>query len=261
MRLWTAIGSWAGLVAVSIALYALGVSLESKPGAASSALVPIAIGFGSLATLIFVGDLVYLARREGRRRRALRAPRKAFGSLDYQPEYTRATERYIEAQQQIADTMTSAAVVFTKNPSLASQDQANAVGKATHGVCEAYEQYLPVMKESGEIARQCLAGFLKTSRVEIEADRQALRDLRGHAKAARMSTTGYLRSTRDGKRSTATLRKKNISQSLNEPAIRLERHQGDATRTVRSVIRGMRSAERQMSRRLFWYSVRSRLTR
>ena len=58
MRLWTAIMGWAALMAAAIALYALGVALESKPHAPSSALMTAAFGLGAFASLIFAGDLL-----------------------------------------------------------------------------------------------------------------------------------------------------------------------------------------------------------
>jgi hypothetical protein len=244
-------------MAVSIALYALGLALESRPRAGSSALIPIAIGFGCIATLIFLGDLVYLGRKEMQRRRALRAPRKVFGRLDYEPEFIAATGRYADALRQITEATTRYTAVFARNQTLASQAQADECAAAARELCDAYKEQSPLMKDSGEVARQCLTGFLNASRISSDKDRDDFRTLRETTKTARVSTVGLLGSTRGSKKSTARLRKQNFSLSLNELAIRLRGHLTDSTRVLRIVIRGQRKANRQMSRRLSWYSVRS----
>ena len=198
-------------MAVAIALYALGVSLESRPHAGSSALVPLAIGFGSLATLIFAGDLVYLVRRDLRQRRALRAPRVEYGALDYEPEFIKANDLYLDAQQQITSAMSSSTEIFTKNIGLTSQAQADECGSASKHLSDVYGRLLPVMSENGEIARQCLRGFLRVSRPTTEGERDALRRLLTSTREARKSNRGYLWSIRGSKRSTRRLRKRNIS--------------------------------------------------
>lgn len=196
MRLWTALGAWAGLVAVSIALYALGLSLESKPKAGSSALVPIAVGFAGVATLIFLGDLAYLTRREMRRRHALRTPRREYGKLDYQPEFMNAAQRYGDAQQQITDETSRAAEIFVKNQTLTSQAQADESASAAERLSTAYEQLLPAMSENGQVMRDCLGGLLKTMRPATEGDIDALRELQRSTRGAREGTASYLRSIR-----------------------------------------------------------------
>jgi hypothetical protein len=261
MRLWTAIMGWAALMAAAIALYALGVALESKPHAPSSALMASAIGLGAFASLIFAADLVYLARRERRRRRALQEPRREFGRLDYVPELTKASGRYANALQQITDELGRTTEVFTRNRDLTSQDQAVESAEAATQLCQAYEQSLPIVSESGEVATECLKGFLKTSRPANAQDIEALRTLRGQIRKARVSTAGYLRSLREGKRTTSQLRKKNFSLSLNESARQLEGQQQAAARPIRTIVRGFKSAERQMTRRLIWYSTRGYLRR
>jgi hypothetical protein len=90
-------------MAVSLAFYALGVSLESRPQAGASPLIPISIALGSLATLIFLGDVIYHARKELRQRRALKEPPPAFGTFDYGPEFQNAIQRYVQAEEQITD--------------------------------------------------------------------------------------------------------------------------------------------------------------
>lgn len=259
MRFWTAVGAWAGLMAVSIALYALGVSLESKPHAGSSALVPLAIGFGSLATLIFAGDLAYLVRRDLQRRRALRAPPREYGALDYEPEFIAAVQRYTASEVEIAAAVTRTGEVFEKNRGMASQAQADECGNTCQELCEAYARLLPDMSENGEIARQCLKGFLKVSRPTSQADIDALRGLRSTTRGARTSTTGYLRAIKGLRKTTLTLRKKNLSRSLNESASRLQEHLKDGAGVVRKTAKGFRAAERHITRRLFWYSLRGHL--
>jgi hypothetical protein len=259
MRLWTAIMGWAGLMAAAIALYALGVALESKPHAPSSALMASAIGLGAFASLIFAGDLVYLARKERQRRRALRGPPAEYGALDYEPEFTKASARYTDAQRQIAEATTRTGEVFARNQEMESQAQADECGNAAQQLCEIHERLLPEMSESAEIARQCLRGFLKVSRPANDGDRDALRELRSITQDTRKATTGYLRSMKGAKKTTARLRKKNLSRSLNESAHRLQGHLRDSIVIVRRTIRGFRAAERQMTRRLTWYAVLARL--
>jgi hypothetical protein len=175
-------------MAVSLALYALGVSLESKPHAGSSALVPLAIGFGSLATLIFAGDLVYLARRDLRRRRALRAPPMEYGALDYEPEFLAASERYNTVQGEITVAAVRAGETFAANQELTSQQQADECATTSQELCDTLERLLPIMSESGEVARQCLKGYLQTARPADAAERDALRELRQITRNARAST-------------------------------------------------------------------------
>ncbi len=258
MRMWTALGAWAGLIAVSIALYALGLSLESKPKAGHSALVPIALVFAGVATLIFLGDLAYLGRRELRRRRASRAPRKEYGQLDYGPEFNQAAQRYSEAQQRITEKTVQTAAIFGKNQMLTSQAQADESAKAAEQLCATYEELLPVMRENGEIMRECLPGLLKQLRPTSAAERDAVRELLSSTRGAREGTVGYLRSMRGAKRTTARLRKRNFSASLNESSTRLRGQLKGATRTVRRTIRVFRAAEWRMMRRLLWYSLRRR---
>ena len=246
-------------MAVAIALYALGVSLESRPHAGSSALVPVAIGFGSLATLIFAGDLVFLARRNIRQRRALRAPRVEYGTFDYEPEFLRANDLYLDAQNQITSAMSNSTEIFTKNIGLSSQAEADECADASRRLSKVYARLLPVMGENGEIARQCLRGFLRVSRPTTGGERDSLRGLLTSTRQARKSTRGYLRSIRDTRRSIRRLRKQNISRSLNESASELQSDLKDATKIVRETIRGLRVAERQMIRRLSWYWVRKPL--
>lgn len=259
MRLWTAIGAWAGLMAVSLALYALGVSLESKPHAGSSALVPLAIGFGSLATLIFAGDLVYLARRDLRRRRALRAPAREYGALDYEPEFLAASERYNAAQVEITAAAVRAGETFAANNELTSQQQADECARTSQQLCDTLERLLPTMSESGEVAGQCLRGHLRTARPANAAERDELRELRQTTRGARASTGGYLRALKSTKRTTVRLRKRNLSRSLNESANRLQGHLKQTIRIVRVTARGFRAAEWQMTRRLTWGSALARL--
>jgi hypothetical protein len=185
VRLWTAIGAWAGLIAVAIALYALGVSLESRPGAGSSALIPLSVGLGSLATLIFAGDLAFLARREIRRRRALRAPPREYGQLDYEPEFTAAVERYNAAQAEIGAATNRTATVFDKNQDMTSQAQADECGDACQALNEVFARVLPEMGENGEVARQCLNGYLRVTRPTSRAELDELRGLRRVAQEAR----------------------------------------------------------------------------
>jgi hypothetical protein len=259
MRLWTAVGAWAGLMAVSLALYAFGVSLESRPHAGSSALVPLAIGFGSLATAIFAGDLAYLVVKARQRRRALRAPPREYGALDYEPEFTAAIDRYNAAQGEITSATARTGEAFEKNKGLASQAQADECGNACLELCEVYARLLPEMSENGEIAMRCLGGFLKVSRPTTQADIDALRGLRATTHETRESIAGYLRSVKHSRKTTLALRKKNLSRSLNESAKRLQGHLKDSAGVARATARGYRAAELRMTRRLLWYSVRGRL--
>lgn len=251
---------WAALMAAAIALYALGVSLESRPQAPSAALMVSAICLGGLASLIFGGDLCWLARREVQRRRALRTPRTEYGELDYQPEFMSAMTRYLEAQQQITDATSRTGEVFTRHSKLSSQGQADECGKAAQELCDVYARLLPVMSEDGTIARRCLKGFLKVSRPTTTEDMAALRGLRDSTRGARRSTQGFLRAIREGRKITLGLRKKNIARSLNESTTNLQRHLKDAAEVVHGTAKWLRAAERHMSRRLMWYSARNRLS-
>lgn len=260
MRLWTAVGAWAALMAVSLALYALGVSLESRPHAGASPLIPISIALGVLATLIFVGDLMLLGRKELQRRQALKAPFPEFGALDYQPEFVKAVQSYVDAEKHITAATTRTSGVFVRNQALNSQKQADECGAAAKELCGEFEKWLPALRQNGEIARACLKGSIKTSlKLATKADSNALLRLRESTRGARRSTSQYLQAIKDLTKTTRQLRQRNLSRSLNESSVRLEAHLEDATEVVRGTTRGFAAAERQMTRRLFWYSVRARL--
>jgi hypothetical protein len=141
-----------------------------------------------------VGDLAYLIWRDLRQRRALRAPRAEYGSLDYEPEFIKANDRYLEAQQQITIATTSTGEIFARNSGMTSQAQADECGNASKHLCEVHARVLPVMSENGAITRECLRGFLKMSRPTNESERDALRGLLASTRDARMSTkVGSLR--------------------------------------------------------------------
>lgn len=93
-----------------------------------------AIGLGAFASLIFAGDLAYLAIKNLRRRRALRKPRREYGTLDYLPEHVKATDLFVEAQGKITAATTRSTEIFTKKRELTSQDQADESAAATSRV-------------------------------------------------------------------------------------------------------------------------------
>jgi hypothetical protein len=247
-------------MAVCLALYALGVSLESRPHAGASPLITISIAFGALATLIFLGDLILLGRKELQRRRALEEPFPEYGALDYQPELQKAIHAYVNAQNHITDATSRTSGVFAKNQGLNSQEGANECGAAAEELCREYEQWLPEMGKNGEIARVCLKGFVKTlAKPSSKADLDELLKLRESTRGARRGTVQHLHAIKEGRKTTSQLRQKNLSRSLNESSVRLEAHLEDATKVVHLTAKAFAVAERQMTRRLFWYSVRTRL--
>jgi len=244
-------------MAVSVALYALGVSLQSRPHAGSSALIPIAIVFGSVATLIFACDVAYLIRRDVQRRRALRTPPAAYGRLDYVPEFTSASQRYVDAQGKISEATANTAEVFRKNQAMTSQAEADECGRAAQQLSGVFAQLLPAMNENGKVARQCLRGLLRSERPANEKDAAGLRELRASTRYARTATSGYLDSIRQGREATLYLRKRNLSRSLNESVEVLEAQLKEAAEIARVTVRGFRAAERHMTRRLFSFRSRS----
>lgn len=246
-------------MAVSLALYALGVSLESRPDAGTSPLIPISIAFGALATLIFLGDSIFLAWKEIQRRRALEQPSPEYGELDYGPEFQNAVQRYVQAEAKINDATDRTSEAFQKNLPLDTQQKAEKCGAAAQQLCQEFEQRLPEMRESGEISRICLKGFLKVSEVATKADADELLALRENTRRARKSTTGYRHAMKGTRKVAKQMRLSNRSRSLNESSVQLQACLDDAIKVARATIRGFAGAERQMTRRLFWYSVRSRL--
>jgi hypothetical protein len=247
-------------MAVSLALYALGVSLESRPDAGASPLIPISIALGVLATLIFLGDLIYLARQEFQRRRALEQPSPEFGELDYGPEFQNAVRRYVQAESQITDATDHTSEVFQRSQPLDSQQKADECGTAAQQLCQEFERRLPEMRESGEISRTCLRGVLKASQVATKADADELLTLRERTRGARRGTAQYLHAMKGARKTAKQLRDSNRSRSLNEASVQLQARLDEAIKVARATVRGFAAAERQMTRRLLWYSVRARLT-
>lgn len=236
--------------------------MESRPHASASPFVAISIAVGVIATLIFLGDLAYLGRKEVRRRRALEKPPPEFGLLDYEPEYLRAIQGYVDAEKHIADATMQASKVFATNQALNSQEEADECGAAAQRLSGEYEQWLPEMRKNGEIARACLRGYLKlASKPSSKADADELLALRESTRGARRGTTLYLHAIKGGRDTTRQLREKNLSRSLNESSVRLEEHLADAIGIVRSTTKWLAAAERQMTRGLFWYTARVRLAR
>lgn len=247
-------------MALSLALYALGVSLESRPNAGASPLIAISIAFGVLATVIFLGDLGYLARKEIQRRRASRKPFPEYGALDYGPEFVNAVEGYVGAQEHITDATTRTSEAFEKNQALESQQEADECGAAADLLSSEFEKWLPEMDKNGEVARVCLKGYLTiVSRPATDADEAELRGLRESARGARISTTQYLHTLKGARKTVKILRSRNLSRSLNESSVRLEARLEEAIEIVQATARGFAVAERHITRRLRWYSVRARI--
>jgi hypothetical protein len=191
-------------------------------------------------------------------RRASRPQSVEYGRLDYVPELNKSAARYGDALKQITDEMGRTTEVFDRNRELVSQEQAQESAAAASQLCETYERSIPIISESGTVLRECIRGALKSEQPATVADIEAIRTLRGQTREARLSTAGYLRSLRGGKKTAAWLRRKNFSRSLNEAASRLQEQQHVAARTIHRIVRGLRAAERQMWRRLVWYSAVSR---
>jgi hypothetical protein len=197
--------------------------------------------------------------RKAREKRAEHPARKVFGELDYQPEYIRATDEYLAAQQRITDAVTSFSQALTKYQPLATQEQANEAGAVARALCDAFDEHLPTMREKGEIARQCLSGVLRRSTIATDGDAEAGGTMQDLIRNGRIATVKYSRSMKDAKSGMTSLRKKNISLSLNEPVDELSRHLRSGQRIARRVGLGMRTAEWHLTRRLLWYRARKRL--
>ena len=218
-----------------------------------------AIVAAAVAVLLLLWSIGRWLLRKAREKRAARPPRKVFGELDYQPEYIRATEEYLAAQQQITDAVMSFSQALTKYQPIATQEQANEAGAAARALCDAFDEQLSVMREKGEIARECLRGVLGRSAIATDGDADAGVTMQGMIRNGRIATVGYSRSMKGAKSGIASLRKKNISLSLNEPVDEIARHLRSGRRIARRVGLGMRTAEWHLTRRLLWYRVRKRL--
>ena len=194
-------------------------------------------------------------------RRAARAPRTDYGMLDYEPEFTKASEAYSHAMEEIAQAMGRSTAVWVKNQELTTQAQADETAAASHDMCEAYERLLPVMVENGRVMRVCLHGLIGTWHLASEEDSAAVRQLREVMTGSRRSTAEYLRALRGNRRSTAVLRRRNWSASLNESAKRQQTLLKVARRTVRRTLWGQWLAEWRLGWLLLLFRVLGPLRR
>lgn len=218
-----------------------------------------AIVAAAVAVLLLLWGIAGWLSRKAHERRTARPPRKVFGELDYQPEYISATEQYLAAQQGIADAVIAFSAALVKYQPIASQEQANEAGVAARALCDAFDEGLPVMREQGAIARECLRGLLRRSAITTDNDAEAGVAMRGLIHGGRVATAEYARSMKGAKSGMASLRSKNISLSLNEPVDQISVHLGSARRIAIRVARGMRIAEWHLMRRVLGYRTRRQL--
>jgi len=214
MRLWTAAGAWAGLVAVALALFSVGLALNANQGGSGDGIIKAAVGFGAFATLVFAGDLFLLGRREVRRRRARRIQPPKFGQLDYAPELAMAVQAYVAAQTEINIASQNAAAATAANAPLSDQARANAVAQAVEQLNDVMASSLTIMREKVVALRVCLLGVLGLP-VRTRADAEALAALRLPVLQAKEGTQSFRSSLPPLQRTMRGLRKSNHAVALN----------------------------------------------
>jgi len=96
---------WAALLAVSVALYALGLTLQALDKDHGTQLIIVGVIIGVIATTIFVADLSYLGVGPLTRAWARRKPRLQLGLLDYLPESLKASAAITAALTRITKGM------------------------------------------------------------------------------------------------------------------------------------------------------------
>lgn len=267
MRLWTALTGWAALIATAIALHALALTQDTVKAGSGDGWARWAVALALIATSIFAGDLVVLGGREVARRRAGRHPVAEFGVLDYMPEFTRAIQDYATAQGEINSATVSAdALITNKTDELQAEHDPQRrqalgveVGNACSALSELMHEKVSLMTEKATVIKQCLMGLVRTSSLQTVGQVQEMVDSRAGTVKARQANVGLGAALAGAQTTFKDVRTMNLSLAINSASRRLMNDFGEYRKTVRTLSRDFRRAERIMGHRLLWASIRRRI--
>jgi hypothetical protein len=247
------------MVALAVALWALGITLDELQKDHGHQLIVAAILVFAVATILFLGDFLYVASGVAKRAWTRRAPRLQLGKLDYLPEFRKAASMMTTTMK----ALTAAQTDFSaKNPPKRARLQAEQdptekqtlaaeIASDIDVVRFLLEEKIPVLLNSIQIMREATRGILRTT-----TDIAALTQFRDTQRGLTTTMQGAKKGINNLRAAVHWFRREDLSAALNQSSDRYRKTLGEFNETQGKLVRMSKRSESAAQRQILIRRVR-----